>query len=339
MAKIYYDDDADLSIIQNRQVAVIGYGSQGHAHALNLRDSGVDVRVGLREGSSSIVKAEAQGLRVLSIEDACEEADLIMVLVPDQDQRQLYAEHIAPHLKDGDALFFAHGFNVHFGYIKAPQGVDVCMVAPKGPGHIVRREYSDGRGVPVLVCVEQDASGIAWDLTRSYAKALGGLRAGGIETSFREETETDLFGEQAVLCGGLCALVNAGFETLVDAGYEPEMAYFECLHELKLIVDLMYQGGMADMRYSISNTAEYGDYVSGPRVIGEDSKKAMKEILKEIQNGKFAKDFILERKAGYVRMNAERGIAERSLLNQTGKKLRSMMPWISAGKLIDQSKN
>ena len=339
MAKIYYDDDADLSIIQNRQVAVIGYGSQGHAHALNLRDSGVDVRVGLREGSSSIVKAEAQGLRVLSIEDACEEADLIMVLVPDQDQRQLYAEHIAPHLKDGDALFFAHGFNVHFGYIKAPQGVDVCMVAPKGPGHIVRREYSDGRGVPVLVCVEQDASGIAWDLTRSYAKALGGLRAGGIETSFREETETDLFGEQAVLCGGLTSLMQAGFETLVEAGYAPEMAYFECIHETKLIIDLIYEGGIANMRYSISNTAEYGDFVSGPRVIDAGVKARMKDVLTDIQQGEFAKRFILENKAGNVGINARRREAKEHQLEEVGARLRGLMPWLAEKQLVDKSKN
>ena len=330
MAKIYYDDDADLSIIQNRQVAVIGYGSQGHAHALNLRDSGVDVRVGLREGSSSIVKAEAQGLRVLSIEDACEEADLIMVLVPDQDQRQLYAEHIAPHLKDGDALFFAHGFNVHFGYIKAPQGVDVCMVAPKGPGHIVRREYSDGRGVPVLVCVEQDASGIAWDLTRSYAKALGGLRAGGIETSFREETETDLFGEQAVLCGGLSHLIQAGFETLVTAGYQPEMACFEVCHEMKMIVDLIIEGGISKLRWSISDAAEYGDYVSGPRVIDDHVKKNMKAVLDDIQNGAFAKRFIADQDAGAPQSKKFREGEAKHPIEATGKELRKMYSWLAA---------
>jgi len=262
-----------------------------------------------------------------------------MILTPDELQAEIFEREIKPNLKSGAAIAFGHGFNVHFGQIKAPEDIDVIMIAPEAPGHTVRSEFVRGGGIPDLIAVEQNASGKAKELALSYASAIGGGRTGIIETTFKDETETDLFGEQAVLCGGLCALVNAGFETLVDAGYEPEMAYFECLHELKLIVDLMYQGGMADMRYSISNTAEYGDYVSGPRVIGEDSKKAMKEILKEIQNGKFAKDFILERKAGYVRMNAERGIAERSLLNQTGKKLRSMMPWISAGKLIDQSKN
>ncbi|EGR97870.1 ketol-acid reductoisomerase [Cutibacterium namnetense] len=330
MAKIYYDGDADLSIIQNRQVAVIGYGSQGHAHALNLRDSGVDVRVGLREGSSSIAKAEAQGLRVLPIEDACEEADLVMLLAPDQNQRQLYAEQIAPHLKDGDALFFAHGFNVHFGYIKAPKGVDVCMVAPKGPGHTVRREYCDGRGVPVLVCVEQDASGTAWDLTRSYAKALGGLRSGGIETSFREEAETDLFGEQAVLCGGLSHLIQAGFETLVAAGYQPEMAYFEVCHEMKMIVDLIVEGGVSKQRWSISDTAEYGDYVSGPRVIDDHVKKNMKAVLADIQTGAFAKRFIDDQDAGAPEFKKLREEEAKHPIEATGKELRKMYSWLAA---------
>ena len=307
---IYYDKDCDLSLIRSKTVAMIGFGSQGHAHAENLRDSGVKVIVGLAKGGRSWAKAEAKGFEVKTVAEAAKAADVVMILTPDELQAEIFEREIKPNLKSGAAIAFGHGFNVHFGQIKAPEDIDVIMIAPKAPGHTVRSEF-----------------------------VRGGGRTGIIETTFKDETETDLFGEQAVLCGGLCALVNAGFETLVDAGYEPEMAYFECLHELKLIVDLMYQGGMADMRYSISNTAEYGDYVSGPRVIGEDSKKAMKEILKEIQNGKFAKDFILERKAGYVRMNAERGIAERSLLNQTGKKLRSMMPWISAGKLIDQSKN
>jgi len=336
---IYYDKDCDLSLIRSKTVAMIGFGSQGHAHAENLRDSGVKVIVGLAKGGKSWAKAEAKGFEVKTVAEAAKAANVIMILTPDELQAEIFERDIKPNLNEGDAIAFGHGFNVHFGQVKAPEGIDVIMIAPKAPGHTVRSEFVRGGGIPDLIAVEQNASGKAKELALSYASAIGGGRTGIIETTFKDETETDLFGEQAVLCGGLCALVNAGFETLVDAGYEPEMAYFECLHELKLIVDLMYQGGMADMRYSISNTAEYGDYVSGPRVIGEDSKKAMKEILKEIQNGKFAKDFILERKAGYVRMNAERGIAERSLLNQTGKKLRSMMPWISAGKLIDQSKN
>ena len=336
---IYYDKDCDLSLIRSKTVAMIGFGSQGHAHAENLRDSGVKVIVGLAKGGKSWAKAEAKGFEVKTVAEAAKAANVIMILTPDELQAEIFERDIKPNLNEGDAIAFGHGFNVHFGQIKAPEGIDVIMIAPKAPGHTVRSEFVRGGGIPDLIAVEQNSSGKAKELALSYASAIGGGRTGIIETTFKDETETDLFGEQAVLCGGLCALVNAGFETLVDAGYEPEMAYFECLHELKLIVDLMYQGGMADMRYSISNTAEYGDYVSGPRVIGEDSKKAMKEILKEIQNGKFAKDFILERKAGYVRMNAERGIAERSLLNQTGKKLRSMMPWISAGKLIDQSKN
>ncbi|WP_257478781.1 ketol-acid reductoisomerase [Acidipropionibacterium jensenii] len=328
MAKIYYDDDADLSIIQNRQVAIIGYGSQGHAHALNLRDSGVDVRVGLRPGSKSIAKAEAQGLRVVGIEEACEEADVIMVLAPDQNQRQLYAEQIAPHLKPGDALFFAHGFNIHFGYIKAPADVDVCMVAPKGPGHIVRREYEDGRGVPVLVCVEQDATGHAWELTKSYAKALGGLRAGGIETSFREETETDLFGEQNVLCGGLSHLIETGFEVLTEAGYQPEMAYFEVCHEMKMIVDLIIEGGISKQRWSISDTAEYGDYVSGPRVIDGHVKENMKAVLADIQSGAFAKRFIADQDAGAPEFKKMRAAEAGHPIEATGKELRKMFSWI-----------
>ncbi len=328
MAKIYYDDDADLSIIQNRQVAIIGYGSQGHAHALNLRDSGVDVRVGLRPGSSSVAKAEAQGLRVLGIEEACEEADVIMILAPDQNQRQLYAEQIAPHLKDGDAIFFAHGFNIRYGYIKAPAGVDICMVAPKGPGHIVRREYEDGRGVPVLVCVEQDATGGAWDLAKSYARALGGLRAGGIETTFAEETETDLFGEQAVLCGGMSHLVQAGFETLTAAGYQPEMAYFECLHEMKMIVDLMIEGGITKQRWSISDTAEYGDYVSGPRVIDQHVKDNMKAVLDDIQSGAFAERFIADQDAGAPEFKKMREAEAGHPIEATGHELRKMFSWL-----------
>ncbi|WP_169779125.1 ketol-acid reductoisomerase [Campylobacter curvus] len=336
---IYYDKDCDLSLIQSKKVAIVGFGSQGHAHAENLRDSGVKVVIGLAKGGKSWTKAEAKGFDVKIVSEATKDADVVMILTPDELQSEIYKKEIEPNLKDGAAIAFGHGFNVHFGQIKAPKNIDVIMIAPKAPGHTVRSEFVRGGGIPDLIAVEQDASGQAKQIALSYASAIGGGRTGIIETTFKDETETDLFGEQAVLCGGLCALVNAGFETLVEAGYEPEMAYFECLHELKLIVDLMYQGGMADMRYSISNTAEYGDYVSGGRVVGEESKRAMKEVLKEIQNGKFAKDFILERKAGYVRMNAERSIAERSLLNQTGKKLRAMMPWISAGKLVDQNKN
>src|SRR5215210_4141258 len=291
-AEIFYDDDADLSIIQGRTVAVLGYGSQGHAHALSLRDSGVDVRVGLPEGSKSRAKAEAEGLRVVTPAEAAAEADLIMVLVPDHVQRHVYAEAIEPNLQDGDALFFGHGFNIRFGYIKPPAGVDVAMVAPKGPGHLVRREFENGKGVPCLVAVEQDASGSALQLALSYAKAIGGTRAGVIRTTFAEETETDLFGEQAVLCGGMSALVTAGFETLTEAGYQPEIAYFECLHELKLIVDLMYEGGIAKQRWSVSDTAEYGDYVSGPRVVTPEVKASMKSILDDIQSGAFATRFI-----------------------------------------------
>ncbi|AQW86631.1 acetohydroxy acid isomeroreductase [Campylobacter pinnipediorum subsp. caledonicus] len=336
---VYYDKDCDLNLIKSRKVAVIGFGSQGHAHAENLRDSGVNVVIGLAKGGKSWAKAEAKNFEVKTVAEATKDADVIMILAPDELQAQIYKEEIEPNLKDGAAIAFGHGFNVHFGQINAPKNIDVIMIAPKAPGHTVRSEFIKGGGIPDLIAVEQNASGKAKEIALSYASAIGGGRTGIIETTFKDETETDLFGEQAVLCGGLCALVNAGFETLVEAGYEPEMAYFECLHELKLIVDLMYQGGMDDMRYSISNTAEYGDYVSGQRVITDESKKAMKGILKDIQTGKFAKDFILEKAAGYTRMNAERAIDERSLLNQTGKKLRAMMPWISAGKLIDKDKN
>ena len=336
---VFYDKDCDLGLIKAKKVAMIGFGSQGHAHAENLRDSGVEVIVGLKKGGASWSKAEAKGFKVMSVGEATKAADLVMILTPDEFQGDIFKAEIEPNLSEGNAIAFAHGFNIHFGQIVPPKGIDCIMIAPKAPGHTVRNEFVSGGGVPMLIAVSQNESGRAKELALSYASAIGGGRTGIIETTFKAETETDLFGEQAVLCGGLCALINAGFETLVEAGYEPEMAYFECQHEMKLIVDLIYQGGMADMRYSISNTAEYGDYVSGNRVVNESSKAAMKEVLKEIQNGKFAKDFILERKAGYVRMNAERGIAERSLLNQTGKKLRSMMPWISAGKLIDQSKN
>ncbi len=328
MAEMFYDADADLSVIQNRNVAILGYGSQGHAHAQSLRDSGVDVRVGLKEGSRSRAKAEADGLRVVTPFEACEEADLVMVLAPDPVQRHLYAEAVEPNLVDGDALFFGHGFNIRFGYIKPPAGVDVAMVAPKGPGHLVRREYVAGRGVPVIVAVEQDATGSAWPLTLSYAKALGGLRAGGIKSTFTEETETDLFGEQAVLCGGASALVMAGFETLVDAGYQPEVAYFECLHELKLIVDLMYEGGIAKQRWSVSDTAEYGDYVSGPRIIDEHVKENMKAVLADIRSGAFAQRFIDDQDAGAPEFKALRAKGEAHPIEATGRELRKLMAWV-----------
>ncbi len=328
MATLFYDNDADLSIIQNRVVAILGYGSQGHAHALSLRDSGVDVRVGLKEGSGSRAKAEAEGLRVVDPATAAAEADVIMVLVPDPAQRDLYNEAIAPNLQDGDALFFAHGFNIRFGYIKPPATVDVAMVAPKGPGHLVRREYAAGRGVPAIIAVEQDATGQAWPLALSYAKAIGSLRAGGIKTTFTEETETDLFGEQAVLCGGASQLVQYGFETLVEAGYQPEVAYFECLHELKLIVDLMYEGGIAKQRWSVSDTAEYGDYVSGPRVIDPRVKDNMKAVLADIQSGEFADRFIKDQDAGGPEFLELRAKGEQHPIEGTGRDLRKLMAWV-----------
>ncbi|WP_460744606.1 ketol-acid reductoisomerase [Mariniluteicoccus endophyticus] len=327
---MFYDSDADLSVIQGRNVAILGFGSQGHAHALSLRDSGVDVRVGLPEGSKSRAKAEAQGLRVVTPYEACEEADLVMMLVPDQHAAKLYKEAVEPNLVDGDALFFAHGFNIRFGFIEPPAGVDVGMVAPKGPGHLVRREYSEGRGVPVLVAVEQDATGKAWDLTLSYAKAIGGLRAGGIKTTFTEETETDLFGEQAVLCGGASALIQAGFETLVEAGYQPEIAYFECLHEMKLIVDLMYEGGIAKQRWSVSDTAEFGDYVSGPRVIDERVKENMKAVLADVQNGSFAQRFMDDQNNGGKEFADFRAKAEQHPIEKTGAELRGLMAWVKS---------
>ena len=330
MAEMFYDDDADLSIIQGRHVAVLGYGSQGHAHALSLRDSGVDVRVGLPEGSKSRAKAEADGLRVVTPFQACEEANLIMILAPDPVQRHLYAESVEPNLVDGDALFFGHGFNIRFGYIKAPAGVDVCMVAPKGPGHLVRREFSAGRGVPVIVAVEQDATGQAWPLTLAYAKAIGGLRAGGIKSTFTEETETDLFGEQAVLCGGASALVQTGFEVLIEAGYQPEVAYFECLHELKLIVDLMYEGGIAKQRWSVSDTAEYGDYVSGPRIIDARVKESMKAVLADVRSGAFAQRFIDDQDAGGPEFKALRAQGEAHPIEATGRELRKLMAWVES---------
>ncbi|MEI7646860.1 MAG: ketol-acid reductoisomerase [Actinobacteria bacterium] len=331
MAEMFYDKDADLSIIQGRKVAILGYGSQGHAHALSLRDSGVDVRVGLPEGSKSRAKAEAEGMRVVTPAVAAAEADLIMVLAPDPAQRRLYAESIEPNLKAGDAIFFGHGFNIRYGYIKPPADVDVAMVAPKGPGHLVRREYVAGRGVPVLVAVEQDATGNAWELALSYAKGIGGLRAGGIKTTFTEETETDLFGEQAVLCGGASQLVMYGFETLIEAGYQPEVAYFECLHELKLIVDLMYEGGIAKQRWSVSDTAEYGDYVSGPRVIDESVKVNMKAVLTDIQNGAFAERFIADQDAGAPEFKALRAKGEQHPIEATGRDLRALMSWVQSG--------
>ncbi|MFF1448579.1 ketol-acid reductoisomerase [Streptomyces sp. NPDC058274] len=327
-AELFYDADADLSIIQGRKVAVIGYGSQGHAHALSLRDSGVDVRVGLHEGSKSKAKAEEQGLRVVSPSEAAAEADVIMILVPDPIQAQVYEEHIAPNLNDGDALFFGHGLNIRFDFIKPPAGIDVCMVAPKGPGHLVRRQYEEGRGVPCIAAVEQDATGSAFPLALSYAKGIGGTRAGVIKTTFTEETETDLFGEQAVLCGGTAALVKAGFETLTEAGYQPEIAYFECLHELKLIVDLMYEGGLEKMRWSVSETAEWGDYVTGPRIITDATKAEMKKVLAEIQDGTFAREWMAEYHGGLKKYNEYKTQDEQSLLETTGKELRKLMSWV-----------
>jgi ketol-acid reductoisomerase len=331
-AQISYDKDADPGLIAGRKVAVVGYGSQGHAHALNLRDSGVDVRVGLRAGSGSAAKAEAAGLRVLSVADAAAEADLIMILLPDTEQQSVFEESILPSLSSGDALFFAHGFNVRFGLIPPPAGVDVAMVAPKGPGHLVRRTYVEGGGVPCLIAVAQDASGKARDLALSYASAIGGARAGVLDTTFEEETETDLFGEQVVLCGGVTALVQAGFDTLVEAGYQPESAYFECLHELKLIVDLMYEGGIAGMRFSISDTAEYGDVTRGPRIINESVRQEMRRILDEIQSGKFAEEWIAENRGGRVRFNDLRAQGASHPVEVVGAELRSMMPFIGAGK-------
>ena len=335
MATIYHEEDADLSVIQGRKVAVIGYGSQGHAHALNLRDSGVDVRVGLADGSKSRAKAEQEGLKVLSVADAVKEATVIMLLAPDHKQRHIYKESIEPNLKPGDALFFGHGFNIRFGYIKPPANVDVCMVAPKGPGHLVRREFAAGRGVPDIVAVEQDATGNAWPLTLSYAKAMGGLRAGAILTTFTEETETDLFGEQSVLCGGASQLVMYGFETLIEAGYQPEVAYFECLHELKLIVDLMYEGGIAKQRWSVSDTAEYGDYISGPRVIDSHVKENMKAVLSDIQSGAFAKRFIDDQDAGAPEFKSLRAKGESHPIEKVGRELRSMMSWVKAANKDD----
>jgi ketol-acid reductoisomerase len=327
MTDIVHDSDADISIIQGKKVAVIGYGSQGHAHALNLRDSGVEVVVGLQEGSKSRQKAEDAGFRVHTPADAAKWADVIVILAPDQVQRHLYADDIAPNLADGKALLFGHGFNIRFGYITAPKGVDVVMVAPKGPGHTVRREFEAGRGVPIIAAVEQDATGTAWDLTWSYARAIGGLRAGGIKTTFTEETETDLFGEQAVLCGGVTQLIQYGFETLTEAGYQPQIAYFEVLHEMKLIVDLIWEGGLSKMRWSISDTAEYGDYVSGPRVISPEVKQNMQAVLKDIQDGSFAKRFIDDQDNGGKEFLELRKKGEEHPIEETGRELRSLFAW------------
>ncbi|MBV8683730.1 MAG: ketol-acid reductoisomerase [Caulobacteraceae bacterium] len=338
--RVYYDTDADLARILDKKIAVVGYGSQGHAHALNLRDSGVsNVAVALRPGSASARKAEAEGLKVMSVPEAAAWADAIMILAPDELQRQIWETDIAPHIRDGAALLFAHGLNIHFRLIEPRSSIDVLMVAPKGPGHTVRGEYLRGGGVPCLIAVAQDASGGALDLGLAYASAIGGGRSGIIETTFREECETDLFGEQAVLCGGLVELIRAGFETLVEAGYAPEMAYFECLHEVKLIVDLIYEGGIANMNYSISNTAEFGEYVSGPRVVTSETKAEMKRILDDIQSGRFVRDWMVECAAGQPSFKATRRRASEHDIEAVGTRLRSMMPWITKNKLVDQSKN
>ncbi|MCB1555956.1 MAG: ketol-acid reductoisomerase [Alphaproteobacteria bacterium] len=338
--KVYYDSDANQALIKDKKVVVIGYGSQGHAHAQNLRDSGVkDVRIALRPESKTAEKARGADFAVMAPAEAAAWADVVMVLVPDELQGDLYREHLHAYMKPGAALAFAHGFNIHFRCIEPREDLDVFMIAPKGPGHTVRGEYQKGGGVPCLIAVEQDASGQAFDLALSYASAVGGGRSGVIETTFREECETDLFGEQAVLCGGISHLIQAGFETLVDAGYAPEMAYFECLHETKLIVDLIYEAGLANMRYSVSNTAEYGDYVSGPRVITDETKAEMKRILADIQSGKFARDWILENKAGAVNFKTMRRREAEHPIEDVGKKLRAMMPWIGHNRLVDKAKN
>jgi len=338
--RVYYDRDADVNLIKSKKVAIVGYGSQGHAHALNLRDSGAkNVAVALRPGSSSAAKAEAEGLKVMTPADAARWADVVMILTPDEGQGQLYRDELADNLNEGAAIAFAHGLNIHFGLIEARPDLDVFMIAPKGPGHTVRSEYQRGGGVPCLVAVDQNATGNALEVALSYASAIGGGRSGVIETTFREECETDLFGEQAVLCGGLTQLIKAGFETLVEAGYAPEMAYFECLHEVKLIVDLIYEGGIANMRYSISNTAEYGDYVSGPRIIDADVKARMKDVLEDIQSGRFVRDFMLENQSGQPSFKATRRRESEHGIEQVGEKLRAMMPWITENRLVDKSKN
>jgi len=338
--RVYYDRDADVNLIKGKKVAVVGYGSQGHAHALNLRDSGVkEVSVALRPGSGSAKKAENEGLKVMAAAEAAAWADVVMILTPDEGQAALYREHLHDNMKEGAALAFAHGLNVHFQLIEPRADLDVFMIAPKGPGHTVRSEYKRGAGVPCLVAVHQDGTGNALEVALSYASGIGGGRSGIIETTFKEECETDLFGEQAVLCGGLSHLIMAGYETLVEAGYAPEMAYFECCHEVKLIVDLIYEGGIANMRYSVSNTAEYGDYVSGPRVITDDTKKAMKAILTDIQNGKFVRDFMLENQSGQPHFKAKRRLAAEHGVEVVGEKLRAMMPWITENALVDKTKN
>src|SRR5512134_3450120 len=337
--KVFYDKDADLSLIRGRKVTIVGYGSQGHAHANNLKESGVKVTVGLRKGGASWKKAKAAGLSVKEVGDAVDGADVVMILLPDESHAQVYREEIEPNLKKGAALAFAHGFNIHFGQIEARADVDVIMIAPKGPGHLVRSTYTQGGGVPALIAVAQDASGRAREVALSYASAIGAGRSGVIETTFREECETDLFGEQVVLCGGLTALIQAGFETLVEAGYAPEMAYFECLHEVKLIVDLIYEGGIANMRYSISNTAEYGDYTRGPRIITDQVRARMKEVLDDIQSGRFPREWMLENAAGQPSFKALRRRAAEHPIEQVGERLRGMMPWIAANRLVDKSKN
>jgi len=338
--RVYYDRDADVNLIKTKKVAIVGYGSQGHAHAANLRDSGVtDIAVALKEGSGSRPKAEGAGFQVMTPVEAAKWADLVMILVPDELQADLYNNDLAPNMKEGSALVFAHGLNVHFKLIEPRADMDVFMIAPKGPGHTVRSEYLKGGGVPTLIAVYQNASGNAQEIGLSYASANGGGRAGVIETTFKEECETDLFGEQAVLCGGASALVQAGFETLVEAGYAPEMAYFECLHELKLIVDLMYEGGIANMRYSISNTAEYGDYVTGPRIITEETKKEMKRVLEDIQSGRFVNDFMLDNKVGQVKLKAARAAGAAHAIEEVGGNLRAMMPWLKENQLVDKDKN
>ena len=337
--KVYYDKDADISLIKGKKVTIVGYGSQGHAHALNLKESGVNVTVALRKGGASWSKAEAAGVKVVEIAEAVKDADVVMVLLPDENMPAVYNKEIAPNIKKGAALAFAHGFNIHYNQIIPRADLDVIMVAPKGPGHTVRSEYLRGGGVPSLIAIYQDKSGKAKDIALSYASANGGGKAGVIETTFRDETETDLFGEQTVLCGGAVELIKAGFETLTEAGYAPEMAYFECLHELKLIVDLMYEGGIATMNYSISNNAEYGEYVTGPKVIGKEARAAMKEALANIQNGEYAKRFILEGRMEYPEMTARRRLNAAHPIEQVGAQLRAMMPWIGKNKLVDQSKN
>ncbi|MHA6722576.1 ketol-acid reductoisomerase [Sphingomonas sp. RS2018] len=338
--RVYYDRDADLNLISDKKIAILGYGSQGHAHAQNLRDSGVkDVAIALRDGSATAKKAEGAGFKVMTNKDAAAWADILMILAPDEHQAAIYADDLHANLKPGATIAFAHGLNVHFGLIEPRDDIDVIMIAPKGPGHTVRSEYVKGGGVPCLVAIHQDKSGNAHDIALAYASGVGGGRSGIIETNFREECETDLFGEQAVLCGGITHLIQAGFETLVEAGYAPEMAYFECLHETKLIVDLLYEGGIANMRYSISNTAEYGDIVTGPRIITDETKKEMKRVLADIQSGRFVKNFVLDNRAGQPELKAARKLAEAHPIEKTGSELRAMMPWIGANKLVDKAKN